>query len=358
MHEAERGESSITGVAGPSAIRAAVTWISAPAATSASHPLPEVAAGMPLRVRDETAEATPGERTHRQLEVIAERARTRLDEDRAPSPERYPPAVVVVELVEHRLGDLAAGHDPHLDLLPCQLGVDLCHPFLQLADHHGVARMDVRRRRNHLDAVRNCLARHADTVVEVAGPVVEARQDVAVKVDHSGPVFPGPCWNSRVRRILILAVAGIALVACGDDQPQSTAERVVQVGGRPSAQTSRGTTGARQRGLSGRESLDEEEGMLFLLANDSPSIWMKGMRFAIDIVWIQDGRVVDVTADVPPPRGSNAPLPTYSPDRPANRALEVSAGWAANHGIRRGDLVRVRRGGEGGAGRGRRERTR
>ena len=82
--------------------------------------------------------------------------------------------------------------------------------------------------------------------------------------------------------------------------------------------------------------------MLFVLTYDSPAFWMKGMRFAIDIVWIDDGRVVDVTADVPPPRGSNAALPTYSPDRPANRALEVRAGWAARHGVTRGAPVRVR----------------
>jgi uncharacterized protein len=148
-----------------------------------------------------------------------------------------------------------------------------------------------------------------------------------------------------MRRILILAAAGIALAGCSDDPQRSTAERVVQVGEATVLADVAGDEESRQRGLSGRESLDEREGMLFLLADDSPSFWMKGMRFAIDIVWIRDGRVVDVTTRVPPPRGSNAPLPTYSPDRPADRALEVNAGWAADHGIRRGDVVRVRGGG-------------
>jgi uncharacterized membrane protein (UPF0127 family) len=66
------------------------------------------------------------------------------------------------------------------------------------------------------------------------------------------------------------------------------------------------------------------------------------MRFPIDIVWIRGARVVDVTADVPPPAGTNEALATYSPDRPANRVLEVNAGWAAAHGVTRGDRVRVR----------------
>jgi uncharacterized membrane protein (UPF0127 family) len=166
-----------------------------------------------------------------------------------------------------------------------------------------------------------------------------------VEVDQQCPVFPGPWCNSRVRRILILVAAGLVLVACGDDPQRSTDQSVVQVGEATVLADIADDTQSRQRGLSGRAGLDEGEGMLFLLADDSPSFWMKGMRFAIDIIWIRDGRVVDVTPRLPPPRGSNAPLPTYSPDRPADVALEVSAGWVADHGIRRGDVVRVRRGG-------------
>jgi uncharacterized membrane protein (UPF0127 family) len=82
--------------------------------------------------------------------------------------------------------------------------------------------------------------------------------------------------------------------------------------------------------------------MLFVLPNDSPSFWMKGMRFPLDIVWINGNRVVDVSADVPAPQGPGGGLPTYSPDRPADRALEVNAGWAARHGVEPGDTVRVR----------------
>ena len=88
--------------------------------------------------------------------------------------------------------------------------------------------------------------------------------------------------------------------------------------------------------------------MLFLLANDSPSFWMKGMRFPLDIVWIQDAGSWTSAPTCPRRGGSDAPLPTYSPDRPANRALEVNAGWAADHGVRRGDAVEVQRTGGSG----------
>ena len=147
-----------------------------------------------------------------------------------------------------------------------------------------------------------------------------------------------------------LLAVGIALaVDEGNDSPERSApETRVQVGDASVRAEVADDEASRQRGLSGRDGLAADEGMLFLLSDDSPSFWMKGMRFSLDIVWIRDGRVVDVAAGVPPPRGSNAPLPTYSPDRPADRALEVNAGWAADHGIRRGDAVRVRRGGGSG----------
>jgi uncharacterized membrane protein (UPF0127 family) len=152
-----------------------------------------------------------------------------------------------------------------------------------------------------------------------------------------------------MNRVFLLVVAGLLLgvgifLAIGeesaDDGPGPAA--IVEVGGTTVRADVADDEPSRRRGLAGRASLEDDEGMLFLLPDDSPAFWMKGMRFPIDIVWIDDGRVVDVTADVPPPRGPNARLSTYSPDRPANRALEVNAGWAARHGVTRGEAVRVR----------------
>ena len=135
----------------------------------------------------------------------------------------------------------------------------------------------------------------------------------------------------------------MALLGCGGDTERSAPRAVVEVGGASVAAEVADDDASRARGLSGRDRLDPDAGMLFVLPGDSPSFWMKGMRFPIDIVWIRGARVVDVTADVPPPAGTNEALATYSPERPANRALEVNAGWADQHGVERGDRVRVRR---------------
>ena len=84
--------------------------------------------------------------------------------------------------------------------------------------------------------------------------------------------------------------------------------------------------------------------MLFVFeSGKASSFWMKGMRFALDFVWISSGcEVVGVTIDVPPPasNSANSTLPTYSSPAPAAYVFEINAGELAAHGIAVGDTVR------------------
>lgn len=66
-----------------------------------------------------------------------------------------------------------------------------------------------------------------------------------------------------------------------------------------------------------------------------PMFWMKGMRFPLDMVWIgEDGRVAEVTANVPPQPGvADADLARISPAAPVRYVLELNAGAASRHGI-------------------------
>jgi uncharacterized membrane protein (UPF0127 family) len=66
---------------------------------------------------------------------------------------------------------------------------------------------------------------------------------------------------------------------------------------------------------------------------------MFDMHFDIDIVWIRDDRIVDVT-----PRARHDPpgeLPIHRPREPANLVLEVPAGTAEKLGWKIGDRVTV-----------------
>ncbi|MAE97145.1 MAG: hypothetical protein CL910_21050 [Deltaproteobacteria bacterium] len=98
------------------------------------------------------------------------------------------------------------------------------------------------------------------------------------------------------------------------------------------------TLALRRRGLSGRRDLPPGRGMLFPYAPPTrPSFWMPDMHFPIDIVWIRDGRIVDLHVDVP--HEVRPPLPTYQPSVPIDWVLEVPAGTARELGWRIGDPV-------------------
>lgn len=100
------------------------------------------------------------------------------------------------------------------------------------------------------------------------------------------------------------------------------------------------TNAARQKGLSGRNSFAADRGMLFIF--DHPDLyrfWMPDMHFPLDMIWIQNGKVVDISENV-----SNAFDPAhprfYTPSSPAQYVLEVNAGFAKKHAIKIGDTIR------------------
>ncbi|OGE83874.1 MAG: hypothetical protein A3B23_01265 [Candidatus Colwellbacteria bacterium RIFCSPLOWO2_01_FULL_48_10] len=97
-----------------------------------------------------------------------------------------------------------------------------------------------------------------------------------------------------------------------------------------------------QKGLSGRVSLDPEKGMLFVFPKpDIYPFWMPDMYFPIDIIWINSGYVVDITADVPNDFDPHNPK-FYAPKTPVQYVLEVNAGFARTQNINIGDKAVLR----------------
>src|SRR5437773_5832844 len=99
------------------------------------------------------------------------------------------------------------------------------------------------------------------------------------------------------------------------------------------------TPETRAEGLADRDSLARDSGMLFDLGSaGTTSFWMKGMRFPLDMVWIDaNQRVVGVTGNVPPPRGSPAEqLPLYPSPDSTMAVLELNAGVASERGMDKG----------------------
>ena len=90
----------------------------------------------------------------------------------------------------------------------------------------------------------------------------------------------------------------------------------------------------RSAGLSGRSPLGNNDGMLFIYEQEEvPGFWMRGMLFALDIVWIDsDGVVVGVSDNLPPAMDGSVAL-LYHPPRPVQYVLEVNAGTAERLGV-------------------------
>lgn len=99
----------------------------------------------------------------------------------------------------------------------------------------------------------------------------------------------------------------------------------------------------RKKGLAGVKDLKHTEGMAFLFPVEGEyAIWMKDMEMAIDILWVANGTVVQITPNVQPePDTPDAQLTRYSPDTPVSMVIELPAGAVESQHIKKGDSVEL-----------------
>jgi hypothetical protein len=92
----------------------------------------------------------------------------------------------------------------------------------------------------------------------------------------------------------------------------------------------------RDKGLSVFNKIKSDEAMIFSFdVLDKYSFWMKGMKFPIDIVWLdQDKKIVDVKSDV----AVNSYPESFAPSTESLYALEFNAGTVNNLNIKIGDI--------------------
>ena len=93
-----------------------------------------------------------------------------------------------------------------------------------------------------------------------------------------------------------------------------------------------------RQGLSDRESLPSNTGMLFIFPEKSiQKFWMYNMNFPLDVVWISDQTIVGLQENVPLPTAED--IPRFSSPVPVNYVLELNAGFIKEYGISVGDMV-------------------
>lgn len=97
------------------------------------------------------------------------------------------------------------------------------------------------------------------------------------------------------------------------------------------------TVPERIQGLSNTPYLPDNVVKLFVFGTaGAHSIWMKDMRYPLDILWAkQDGEIVHIEENVSPdtfPQSFSSPIPAWY-------VIEANAGFVAEHGIVLGDTM-------------------
>lgn len=94
------------------------------------------------------------------------------------------------------------------------------------------------------------------------------------------------------------------------------------------------TNDQRSKGLSVKDTLNENEGMLFVFDTEREhSFWMKNMEFPIDIIWLDDVQEVVHVEHSLEPCIPDSFCPTHKPDRNSLYVLETVAGFAQKYNV-------------------------
>lgn len=100
------------------------------------------------------------------------------------------------------------------------------------------------------------------------------------------------------------------------------------------------TPSEQENGLMFRTSLPSDRGMLFRLDRAQPvTMWMRNTLIPLDIIFIKDGKVTGVEANVPP--CEDDPCPTYPSATAVDSIIELAAGKAAELGLEPGQPITI-----------------
>lgn len=100
------------------------------------------------------------------------------------------------------------------------------------------------------------------------------------------------------------------------------------------------TPDERYQGLSGRESLCDNCGMLFVYSDkEARNYVMREMNFPLDIVFLNGDKIVKIDRDLEPE--GEKPKNIYSSLVPVNYVLEVNGGVAGKNNWQVGDNIKI-----------------
>ncbi len=150
-------------------------------------------------------------------------------------------------------------------------------------------------------------------------------------------------WVLTILSALLLSGVGLsymkreAIEAIPVERSDTTPKDTILIGGETFWVEVMKTRESQTKGLSGRASLGEHEGMLFWFTrDDSYPFWMPNMHFSIDILWIDKNWTIAHIEESVPPESYPA---TFASPIPARYVLEVPAGTLKQIGVKIGQKI-------------------
>ena len=142
-------------------------------------------------------------------------------------------------------------------------------------------------------------------------------------------------FGTIIGLLLILFASSVKPLACPLELPITT----ISIKGYTLTAELAATPAARACGLSHRDELPKNHGMLFIYPNMRPiSFWMKDTIIPLSIAFLDDSGQIFSIQDMTPVQTDRS----YHSSRPASYALEVNQGWFSRHRIDVGDAVEMK----------------
>mgnify|MGYP006259988871 CR=1 FL=1 len=117
----------------------------------------------------------------------------------------------------------------------------------------------------------------------------------------------------------------------------------IKVGGKTLVVEIASTTVEQERGLMFRNSLGEDEGMLFVFNNEETRFfWMKNTLIDLSIGYFnRSGILIDIQEMKSGKGIADTSLPSYASAQPAKYALEMNKGWFDKNKIKLGTKLKI-----------------
>lgn len=103
------------------------------------------------------------------------------------------------------------------------------------------------------------------------------------------------------------------------------------------------TTSQQIEGWSNKDNMGGYNGMIFRYPPGIfPAMVMRKMRFPLDILWVDNGKIVDMAKNLPPDNAQREEdLFQYRPRMPATLVIEMPAGFVDKYSVKIGDSVKM-----------------